>query len=247
MSVATPPLHAAARSTVLGSGPVRHALLALLLMVAAALLAWRLTPTVPLTSLHGEINLEQMVPRQFADWRVENTVAGAIVNPQQEALLKKLYSQTLSRSYINSQGARIMLSIAYGRDQRDGMQLHHPEVCYPAQGFQLKSNKPALLQLGGSGVPGRQLETYLGRQRQEPVTYWTVIGETAVRGGINKKLAEMRYGLRGLIPDGLLFRVSSINPDSTAAFALQQQFSAALLAAVPPGVRVRLVGQDLPL
>jgi len=222
----------------------RHAALAAVLMVCAALAAWRLTPTVPLTTVHGEINLERAVPREFAGWRVDSASGGGIVNPQQEALLRKLYSQTLSRTYINGQGARIMLSIAYGNDQRDGMQLHYPEVCYPAQGFQLKSNRPATLDVAGRSVPGRQLETTFGSQRVEPVTYWTVIGDVAVRGGINKKLTEMRYGLRGFVPDGLLFRVSSINGDSAAAFALQQKFSNDLLQAVTPQVRARLAGTD---
>ena len=221
---------------------LKRVALAVLLMLAGALLAWRLTPTVPLTTVHGELSLEASIPRQFGDWRMEPSAGGGIVNPQQEALLRKLYSQTLSRSYINGSGARIMLSIAYGNDQRDGMQLHYPEVCYPAQGFQLKSNQAVTLQLARRAVPGRQLETYLGRQRPEPVTYWTVIGDTAVRGGVAKKLAEMRYGVRGLIPDGLLFRVSSVDSDSPHAFALQQQFSDALLAAVPPALRARLVG-----
>lgn len=220
---------------------LRRVALALLLMVAGALVAWRMTPTISMTSVHGTIDLERSIPQQFGDWRMEANGNG-IVNPQQEALLRKLYSQTLSRTYVNRAGARIMLSIAYGNDQRDGMQLHYPEVCYPAQGFQLESNRPVTLSIAGRDVPARQLETALGRQRPEPVTYWTVIGETAVRGGAPKKLVEMRYGLKGLIPDGLLFRVSSINGDSAAAFTLQQQFSDALLGAVPEALRVRLAG-----
>ena len=224
------------------SRQVRNACIAVLLMIAGALLGWKFTPTQPMATLHGGFKLEQVIPTQFGDWQLDTASAGGVVNPQQELLLNKLYSQILSRTYVNRQGQRIMLSIAYGNDQRDGLQLHYPEVCYPAQGFQLKSNKPVELQLGNITIPARRLETVLGNQRYEPVTYWTVIGETAVRGGVDKKLAEMRYGFRGLIPDGLLFRVSSIDRDSPEAFALQDRFAAQMLVALTPQQRSRLAG-----
>lgn len=224
------------------SHQVRRASIALVLMAAAAGLGWKLTPTQRMATLHGEFKLEQIIPEQFGDWRMDRTVVGGVVNPQQEALLKQLYSQTLSRTYVNGQGQRVMLSIAYGNDQRDSMQLHYPEICYPAQGFQLRSNKTVELQLGASSIPARRLETVLGNQRYEPVTYWTVIGETAVRGGVNKKFAEMHYGFRDLIPDGLLFRVSTIDRDTPAAYAVQDKFVTALLSAVPVAMLPRLAG-----
>lgn len=223
----------------------RRSALAFILMAAAAGAAWKLTPTKRMSTLHGEFKLDQVIPQSFGDWRVDSRVAGGIVNPQQEALLNQLYSQVLSRTYVNPQGDRIMLSIAYGNDQRDGMALHYPEICYPAQGFQLKSNKAVSLTLAGHTIPARRLETVLGNQRYEPVTYWTVVGETAVRGGTAKKLAEMSYGFRDLIPDGLLFRVSSIDRDSAEAFALQDKFAAQLLGALTPQQRQRLAGADL--
>lgn len=222
----------------------RRAALATLLMGVAALTAWQLTPTQRMATLHGELSLENQVPKQFGDWSMDVSAVGGVVNPQQEELLKQLYSQILTRTYVNRRGERVMLSIAYGNDQRDGLQLHYPEICYPAQGFKLESNRKVDLQLAGVTIPARRLETVFGNQRYEPVTYWTVIGETAVRGGTDKKIAEMRYGFRGLIPDGLLFRVSSIERDTAAAFALQDQFATALLSALPNGVRGRLAGVD---
>ncbi|MFG6487514.1 exosortase-associated protein EpsI, B-type [Roseateles sp. BYS78W] len=222
----------------------RRAALATVLMGVSAVVAWQLTPTQRLSAVHGDFNLDTAVPKAFGDWQLDTTAVGGIVNPQQEELLKRLYSQILTRTYVNSQGQRVMLSIAYGNDQRDGLQLHYPEICYPAQGFRLASNRKVDLQLAGLVIPARRLETVLGEQRYEPVTYWTVIGETAVRGGTDKKIAEMRYGFRGVIPDGLLFRVSSIDRDTAAAYALQDQFSTELLTAVPVAVRGRIAGVD---
>ena len=171
---------------------IRSAAIALLVMVAAAVAGWKFTPTIRMATLHSEFALEQVIPSQFGDWRVDTAAVGGVVNPQQDALLKQLYSQVLARTYVNSQGQRVMLSIAYGNDQRDSMQLHYPEICYPAQGFQLNSNQAVSLQLASTTIPARRLETVLGNQRYEPVTYWTVIGETAVRGGIDKKWVQIR-------------------------------------------------------
>lgn len=220
----------------------RRAALAALLMGGAAAAAWKLTPTQRMASLHGDFKLEALIPQRFGDWQVDTAAVGGVVNPQQEELLKQLYSQILTRTYVNALGQRVMLSIAYGNDQRDGMQMHYPEICYPAQGFRLASNAKADLNLAGRRIPARRLETVLANQRYEPVTYWTVIGETAVRGGSDKKLAEMRYGFQGLIPDGLLFRVSSVDRDTKAAFELQDRFTAALLASVAQPALNRLAG-----
>lgn len=220
----------------------RRATLALLVMVMAAVLAWFVTPTHRLAAMHGSMDLEAFVPKQFGEWRLDTATFSGIVNPQQEAQLKALYSQTLSRTYVNGRGQRVMLSIAYGEDQRDAMQLHYPEVCYPAQGFQLKSKRIDAIHVAEGQIPVRRLETSFGGQRFEPVTYWTVIGDRATLGGLDKKFIEIGYGMKGVIVDGLLFRVSSIDRDTSAAFQLQDRFVNELVSAMTPAHRLRLAG-----
>ncbi|MDP3135236.1 MAG: EpsI family protein, partial [Burkholderiaceae bacterium] len=182
------------------------------------------------------------IPQRFGDWQIDARSGGGVVNPQQTELLNQLYSQIVTRTYVNSEGYRIMLSIAYGEDQRDGNQLHYPEVCYPAQGFQVVTNRKAILNTPLGDIPIKRLETHLSQQRYEPITYWTTVGNQALTGGTSKKLAEMKYGLRGEIPDGLLFRISSIDRESAAAFAKQEQFVEQMLPALTPDVRARLAG-----
>lgn len=221
---------------------LRHALVALVLMLAAAGFAWAITPTHRIAQ-ERPINIEAAIPKQFGDWHMDTTPRGGVVNPQQTELLNKLYSQMLSRVYINVRtGEHIMLSVAYGEDQRDGMQMHYPEVCYPAQGFQVLSNRVGQISTPAGAIPVRRLETVLNRERYEPVTYWTMIGETAVLGGMKKKFAEMEYGLRGQIVDGLLFRVSSIDRDSAQAFQGQEAFIGQLIGALAPADLKRLAG-----
>ena len=220
----------------------RRAIVAALIMALAAALAWFLTPTHRLAN-ENPIHLESMIPMAFGDWTVDRNTHSGVVNPQQADLINRVYSQTLSRTYVNTKtGTRVMLSIAYGEDQRDSMQVHYPEVCYPAQGFEVRSNRGGELVSEYGAVPVRRLETALNNSRLEPVTYWTMLGDQALIRGMGKKIAEMRYGLRGLIVDGLLFRVSSINRDSEAAFADQEAFVRDLFTGLPANVRRRLSG-----
>ena len=138
-----------------------------------------------------------------------------------------------------------MLSIAYGKNQSDNLQLHKPEVCYPAQGFKLEKLERVPLNLLDQSISSTRMETHLG-QRFEPVTYWTVVGDHVTTTGINKKLTEMRYGLRGRIPDGMLVRVSSIDRDTARAHTVQAEFAAAMVAAIAPENRARFAGVNPP-
>jgi EpsI family protein len=185
--------------------------------------------------------LEDTVPKQFGDWRMLPDSGAQVVNPQTKELLDKLYSQLLSRTYVNSQGYRIMLSLAYGDEQRGELQAHKPEVCYPAQGFKLHSNEPAELATPYGGIAARRLSTSYGA-RKEPVTYWFTMGDTAVKSKLESRLVEIRLGLTGEVPDGLLFRVSSIDESPPRAFGMQDAFVNDLLKAIPARDRLRLSG-----
>jgi EpsI family protein len=134
------------------------------------------------------------------------------------------------------------VAVAYGEDQRRQSALHYPEVCYPAQGFAVESKSTALLDLPNGRLPVKRLVTALNKQRYEPLTYWVVVGEHHVEGAIGKKLALMRYGVKGQIADGFIFRVSSIGRDSAQEFEVQQRFIADLMGALQPADRSRLSG-----
>jgi EpsI family protein len=217
-------------------------LLLLVLMLAASGMAVALRPTHKIAEQGPKVDLEAMIPHAFADWREEKQNSAQIVDPSQLETINRIYSKTLSRTYVNTKGERIMLSIAYGEDQRDSMQTHYPEVCYPAQGFQVLSNEESVITLSKIDLPVRRLQTLLGSQRYEPVSYWTMIGTIPTLSGVKKKFAEMHYGLRGEIPDGLLFRISSIDPDSLHAFELHDAFVRSLSLALQPSVKLRLMG-----
>ncbi len=213
----------------------------LVLMCAASLGAIVARPSVKAADQVPSISLEAMIPKQFGDWRDEPQRVSQIINPQTQELLDKLYSQILTRTYVNSEGYRIMLSLAYGSDQRGALQAHKPEVCYPAQGFKLHNTEALPLSTPIGKIPAQRLMTSLG-PRQEPVTYWFTVGDKAVQSKLDRNLVRLAYGLTGRIPDGLLFRLSSIDGDQARANRYHDQFVNQLLQAIPPGDRVRLSG-----
>ncbi len=224
--------------------PLRNLVL-MLLMLAAAALAPQLRATTSMAAQRSPIDLEAMVPRQLGEWREQTGMAAQLVNPEARTLVNQLYSATLSRVYVNRDGYRVMLSIAYGKDQSDALQVHKPEVCYPAQGFQLKNKERITLDLPDRAIPATRLATQLG-QRHEPVTYWIVLGDQITRGGLDKKLKEMRYSLvHQTLPDGMLVRISSIDGDTAHAYEVQAEFAVALLGAISPERRNRFFGSTV--
>jgi len=222
----------------------RRAALATILMAGAAAGGQAMVPTKRMAELRGPFKLADIVPSSFGTWRVDERAAAGIVNPQTEALLNKLYSQLLDRAYVDDQGGhRIMLSIAYGADQADDdVQLHYPEVCYPAQGFKVSNNRTGVINLPEGDIRIRRLDTQFADTYFEPVTYWTIIGDQQSLGGFDRKILEIRHGLRGEIVDGLLFRVSTRDRNYEEGFKVQDGFIRDIVRAMTPAARKQLVG-----
>ena len=227
----------------LGTNPLplqtRRALLASALSGAAALAAWRLHATPASRQLaRRALNIESSIPG------LRGLAGGRILRRRRQPSRNSCSSSSTARSspqrYVNrTTGERVMLSIAYGAttnatacSSTTPRSATRPRASSSSATARSTCNSPA------APSPPASSETAFGRQRFEPVTYWTVIGGTAVRGGTDKSLPRCATG-SGLIPDGLLFRVSSIDRSSPNAFALQQRFADGLLSAVPTAVRGR--------
>ena len=200
-----------------------HALLVTLLMVAGAVAGTWGRPSVHLADQIGKPNLETLFPTAFGSWRVASGQPLILPSPDVQAELDAIYNQVLARTYVNAVGQAIMLTVAYGGDQSDGTSAHRPEVCYPVQGFAITSNQAGSLRIGQREMGVRRLMARRG-SRNEPVTYWVAVGDEVVTTGVGQKLAQMRYGLRGVIADGMLVRVSSIDADMSRAHTLQAGF-----------------------
>ena len=210
-------------------------------MCAVSAAGFAARPSTTAAQKGSGITLDTAVPKSFGEWREVRETGAQVINPQTKALLDKLYSQLLTRTYVNKEGYRIMLSMAYGDDQRGGLQAHRPEVCYPAQGFTLGKVEDGPLSTAFGTIDVRRVYTSIGA-RNEPVTYWLTVGDQIIKSKFDKRVAEIRLGLTGQIPDGLLFRVSSIDNDNSRGFAMQQKFAADMMAAVPASTRKQLSG-----
>lgn len=222
--------------------PLRRVLLLVGLMVLAAAVGEWMRPTQRLAETKAPIQLERQVPEAFGEWRIDRSIRPVLPDPSLQAQLDVLYSEVLARTYINARGQRVMLSIAYGSDQsNEATAVHRPEFCYSAQGFRVEGAGTGSLAIGNTQVPVARLVARLG-PRIEPITYWVTLDEAATLPGFGRKLQQIRYGLQGQIPDGMLVRVSTVSPVLDESFAIQQRFLEQLHAAVPAAVRARYFG-----
>jgi EpsI family protein len=191
-------------------------------------------------SLLGKAKLEDVVPKEFGPWRFRD--AEGLVTPTSEnSLAAKLYSQSVGRFYVGPEDTIVMMLIAYGDTQSDTLQLHRPEVCYPAFGFAVTENVPASYDMGGGArVPGRNL-TATSPGRDERISYWTRIGEYLPVSNGEQREMKLRTAFQGIIPDGVLVRISNVIGDRDDAFAFNDLFARDLIRALPPAIRPALV------
>ncbi len=223
------------------SSPDRRKALVLAASMGAAAALAALGKPVPHEGAPA-VDLDTLVPRSFGHWRVD-AASEAFVRPAaQQGKAYKIYDQVLERTFINSTGERIMVSAAFGREQSAGMQMHRPEVCYPGGGFKVEGVEAVQLNLAGQAVAATRLHAFLPG-RSEPITYWTLLGDVVVTDSTAFRLRQLSFGLRRRLLDGLLMRVSSIDPQPARAYALQSRFADELVRAMQPAERAKLIGR----
>lgn len=212
-------------------------------MLAAAAGAYAFTPRDHLSLLDGR-KLETIVPKTIGAWR--DVPSSAFVLPKTPgSLADRLYSQTLSRLYSSASELPVMLVIAYGDQQSDALQLHRPEACYAAVGFQITGSSVAKVALAPDvTMPVREL-TAVSESRTEPIAYWTRIGNDLPTDGREQRWMKLGQSFRGIIADGVLVRISTVAEPSPETFAVLQRFAAEMMRGVKPDARAALIGQPL--
>jgi len=211
-------------------------------MGATALLAVAWKPRRAMPDAASQINLSQVFPGQFGQWRVDAGAESLVRPPDPQVTEYKIYDQVLEHTYIDAQGYRIMLSVAFGAEQSAGLQMHRPEVCYQSSGFQVQDTHAASLSLAGQSVPVTRLHARRPG-RSEPITYWTVLGDMVTADGNSFRLRQLSFGLRRQLLDGMLVRISSIEADSSIAYSRHAGFAGELALALAPDMRPRVIGR----
>ncbi len=213
-----------------------------ILMALSSALTVLVTPTITNSSQQKKLDLQAIIPIEFDGWKIDLSGRSLLVSADVKGFISKIYSQELSRTYINKQGERVMLTIAYGSDQSTDLHVHRPEICYATAGFNIGEMSKTFVDTSIGQIPVMRLVAKLGA-RNEPITYWIRVGDSLTRGWFEQKWAAFGYGLKGKVPDGLLFRLSTISNDEQDSYRIQQEFLKALLQAVRSEDQYWLVGQ----
>lgn len=183
---------------------------------------------------------EALIPDVVGPWRF--VTESGVVLPPQDALSDRLYDNLVTRVYANDAGRPVMFLIAYNNQQDGVLQIHRPEICYPAGGYQLSPTRDVDVPLAGDSLLPAKAFLASGRDRDEAVLYWTRVGNTFPRRWSRQRLAVIRANLQGIVPDGLLVRVSTLGSEMPAELATLKSFMTEFVGGASPGLRAVLFG-----
>lgn len=209
----------------------RKVVLGLLFCSAAGIAAWR-RPTRHLDFL-GAQKLEDLVPKTIGPWKFVS--ASGLVVPPKDQLMEAIYSQLLTRVYSNGEKS-VMLLIAQSGGQTGFLQIHRPEICYTAGGYQISGIAPHSIQVGPKMLRANAMDASSGGST-EHVLYWTRVGNKVPANWTQQKLDTAEQNLEGIIPDAILVRVSIVGDDGNAARASLDEFVRMMLASIPANRR----------
>lgn len=135
--------------------------------------------------------------------------------------------------------------IAYGEVQIDSLQLHRPEVCYTAVGFEISATERTDIALApGVLLPARQLVAR-NDQQVESILYWTRIGDDLPTSGSEQRYVKLGQQMAGYIADGILVRVSTPQEASPQVYEQLCEFSRELISNISKPDLPALLGRPL--
>lgn len=186
--------------------------------------------------------LEAAIPKRLGAWTF--VTASGLVLPPRDETETMTYDQVLTRVYATEDGdPPVMLMIAYGGGQTGIFQVHRPEACYPAQGFQLRDRQSVPIPIGHQRAVNATFWSAQSDVRNEQLLYWTRIGSYFPESWAAEHVAIIRSNLAMQLPDGVLVRMSVLSGDPAAAVARLEIFARALVAGVGPMGRLVMLGQ----
>jgi EpsI family protein len=152
------------------------------------------------------------------------------------------YDQVFTRRFAAPTGPDIMLLIAHGAAQSGLMRIHRPEVCYSSEGFRIEGLHDVDLAIASPRVIPAQIFTGVRDDRVERVLYWTRIASFFPRDLTAQRLIMLKLGLAGMIPEGVLVRISA-QAAGEATPALEA-FAKDLVRRSTPQAQALLLGAD---
>lgn len=213
------------RSLLIGAG----------LTAMAGLSYWRKPTPVPQPMTSGQF--ADAVPTRVGDW-VSRKSAEIVLPPQDDS--NKLYENLETRAYEGPDLPTVMVLVAYSSIQQNDIQVHRPEVCYPASGFPIIAYHPIDIQFGDTTIHAKEMTAQRGGL-VERIIYWVRVGDAFPTSWASQRLSMAVANLKGHVPDGVLFRVSAIEgPDEDLTNELKT-FIRAFLEQSAPAMRQRIL------
>jgi EpsI family protein len=185
----------------------RRSLLIGAALVGGAALAFYREPTKVAVAMPDNV-FRGLIPRQVANW--QSRKSDELVVPQEDDYTAKLYENLETFVYEGTNSPTMMLLLAYNSVQQNDVQAHRPEVCYPAGGYPIISSEELAVKYKSKVISGRYLIAERGPSSFEHIVYWIRIGDRFPTSWAQQRLDMALANASGIIPDGTLFRASTI-------------------------------------
>lgn len=220
----------------------RRSLIAGGLLLGAAGIANSRRPEEPFKMLpEARPKLNPLFPWKVGSW--EYQTSSGLVLPPPDQLRDRLYNAIITRYYASPTGLPVMMLVAYNGVQDGMLQVHRPEVCYPAAGYEIERDSFLPLDAGGGvEVPAHYLAAR-STSRHEQLIYWTRIANDFPVRWWQQHWSVAKENLKGRVPDGVLIRFSTAAPDDETAIRTLKRFTGALFPLLSPKARRLLFGE----
>jgi EpsI family protein len=225
-------------------GARRKAMVVAGCMAATAVLAQLARPRPVADGEVPDPHLDALVPSAFGSWTVDPLSRSFVRPTNEQGKVLGVYDRLFEQTFVDSRGYRIMLSMAYlaRAFQGSSLQVHRPEICYRYSGYQVGESSVGEFRLDDRVIPVVRLQAQLPG-RPEPITYWILTGREVIGEHGQMRKRRILAALRREWLDGMLVRISSIDPDTERAYRIQQEFAQAFAQALPPASRARVFGE----
>ena len=222
--------------------PSRRAVVIGAALLATAGVAAVMTPRQHQQLLVGS-KLGDVIPQKLGPWTAVD--GGPVVLPEQTGATE-IYDQVLTRTFTSAGQPAVMLLIAYGGAQSGLMKVHRPNVCYETNGFKIGNLSRTDVRLNdGQDIPAERFVATRS-DRVEQVLFWTRIGAGFPVNLDQQRWITLQEGLRGVIPDGVLVRMSTLSQDAETGRKTLLDFAGVLVQASGEQARTLLVGNSKP-
>lgn len=181
----------------------------------------------------------EAIPSRFFGW--ESLAPSQVILPPNDALSDDIYQSLFIRAYTDGDGPPVVAVVAVSVQQSYSLQLHRPEICYPASGFAIADEGMAALRLGGREVSS-QLLTATRANRRDRVLYWTRIGDHFPATVWQQRTIIAANALRRRNADGALVRCSIPASEGIADDERLSNFVETFAGALPPDLQTLLLG-----